>query len=162
MADEQRMVFHIPVNFAEEGTVFGGRLKSRNAMETILFLILFLQPIFALRVGTKAKIYLAVLIVLPVCIFSIIGIQGESLSSFLMGVIYFMKTRRVWGKPDEGYRMELGWKERRRRSEEKRPFKKAGKGRKREKRAKKAGKTAFAGKQKPAEKDGGQAAEKDC
>lgn len=113
MSDESRMVFDIPVNFAEEGTVFGGKLKSRNAAETILLLILLLQPVISLRIGTKMKIYLAVLFVLPVCIFSIIGIQGESLSSFLMGVIYFFRTRKVWGIPDESYRMERVWKEQR-------------------------------------------------
>lgn len=128
VADEEPMVFDIPVNFAEEGTMLGGRVKSRNLLETVLVFILLVQPILALQAGGRVKVYLAVLIVLPVCIFSMIGIQGESLSSFGMAALYFFKTRRVWGRPDEKERMERGYRERRRMDAQKRNLQRAGKG----------------------------------
>lgn len=112
------MVFDIPVNFAEEGTVFGGKVKSRNVLETILFLVLLLIPIFSLPVSMKTKMYLAVLFVLPLCIFSVIGILGESLMAFVMAVLYYLKNRKVWAAPDEAYRTEMEQRERRRRKAE--------------------------------------------
>lgn len=127
MADEEPMVFNIPMNFAEEGTMLGGRVKSRNLLETVIFFVLLIQPIFALQTEGRIKVYLAVLIVLPVCIFSLIGVQGESLSSFGMAALYFARTRRVWGKPDEKERMERGYRERRRQDAQKRNLQRAGK-----------------------------------
>lgn len=120
MADEEPMVFNIPMNFAEEGTMLGGRVKSKNLLETVIFFVLLIQPIFALQTEGRIKVYLAVLIVLPVCIFSLIGVQGESLSSFGMAALYFVRTRRIWGKPDEKERMERGYRERRRQDAQKR------------------------------------------
>ena len=114
MADEEPMVFDIPANFAEEGTMLGGRVKSRNLLETVLLFILLIQPILALQLEERMKIYLAVLLVLPVCILSIIGIQGESLSSFFMAALYFFRTRKICGRPDEAERMERSYRERRR------------------------------------------------
>lgn len=126
MGDEEPMVFDIPVNFAEEGTMLGGRVKSRNLLEAALVFVLFLQPILALQTGGRVKAYLAVLVVLPACIFSVTGILGESLSSFFMAVLYFYRTRRVWGRPDGKERLERGYRERKRADGEKKKIWKAG------------------------------------
>lgn len=112
MDDEGRMVFEIPMNFAVEGTMLGGRIRSRNLLETVLILILLVQPLWGLPLEGKTKIYLAVLFVLPLCILSAIGIFGESLSAFLMSVLYHYRTRRVWGKPTGQDEMELVYRER--------------------------------------------------
>jgi len=112
MEDEGRMVFEIPMNFAVEGTMLGGRIRSRNLLETILILILLVQPLWGLPLAGKTKIYLAVLFVLPLCILSAVGIFGESLSAFLMSVFYHYRTRRVWGKPTMQDEIELMYRER--------------------------------------------------
>lgn len=112
MDDEGRMVFEIPMNFAVEGTMLGGRIRSRNLLETVLILILLVQPLWGLPLAGKTKVYLAVLFVLPLCILSAIGVFGESLSAFLMSVLYHYRTRRVWGKPTAQDEMEQMYRER--------------------------------------------------
>lgn len=98
---EDNDIYIIPPNFIESGTVFGGTIKLRNAAESLLFSILIGFPVFHLPVTLTTKIIIACLTVLPVALFAIIGIGGESLSSFAFNFLVFLKKRRIEGKqPD--------------------------------------------------------------
>lgn len=99
-------LYFIPPNFAEEGTVLSGRLRTRNAVETAILVFFMLKPLTMLDTTLKNKIYIGVAVILPVMIVSLLGIQGESLTAFLMSFFRYVRQRRVLAPPDTGYRLE--------------------------------------------------------
>ena len=92
-----RDIYRIPHNFAEEGTVFNGKIRLRNALEAAFLGGILLLPLLHISLGIKAKIYIAIIVVLPVLILAVIGVMGESLFSFIFSFFLFMKNRRVAG-----------------------------------------------------------------
>ena len=93
-----RDIYNIPHNFAEEGTIFNGKIKMRNAAEAVLIGILLLIPLWKLQVGFKVKIYIGIIVILPVLILAVVGIMGESLFSFILSFLTFIKKRRIIGE----------------------------------------------------------------
>lgn len=103
---DQIDLYLIPPNFAEEGTVLSGRLRTRNAVETAILVFFMLKPLTMLDTTLKIKIYIGVAVILPVMIVSLIGIQGESLTAFLMSFFRYIRQCRLLAPPDTGYRLE--------------------------------------------------------
>ena len=105
--DEDRIdTYMIPPNFAEEGTMFSGRVKTRNAIETALILMILVPALLMLKIPSRAKMYVAIIVIVPVVILSVIGVQGESLFSFIGSFFRFALRRRYLAVPDERYRLE--------------------------------------------------------
>lgn len=94
---EENDVYIIPPNFIETGTIFGGTIKLRNAAEALILSLLIGFPVFHLPVTLTTKIIIACLTVLPAALFAIIGIGGESLSSFVINFFVYLKNRRIIG-----------------------------------------------------------------
>lgn len=94
---EEIDVYYIPANFIETGTVFGGMLKLRNVIEAGIILAITGFPVFNLAISLRAKIITACLTVLPLCLLALIGVSGESLSSFIISFFRFVKNRRIIG-----------------------------------------------------------------
>lgn len=87
---EERDIFLIPPNFLNEGSLFGGMLKLRNTLEAVVLVVGVTIPILKITVFCfTAKIILLCLTALPICIFALIGIGGESLTAFLMNFFRF-------------------------------------------------------------------------
>lgn len=91
----------IPPNFIDSGTLFGGMLKARNAIEAGVLLLAVGIPVFALGVPLTTKIIILCLTALPLALFALVGIGGESLSSFALIFLRYLKNRRVVGLQDE-------------------------------------------------------------
>ncbi|MGN9171833.1 hypothetical protein ACTM9N_03035 [Lachnospiraceae bacterium HCP1S3_A8] len=107
MEKEERVdIYTIPPNFAEEGTMLSGRIKTRNAVETAILLSVLIPVICSLELSTKAKLYIAIIVVVPVVLIAVIGVQGESLFAFIGSFFRFLLHRRLLTVPDEKYRME--------------------------------------------------------
>lgn len=88
----------IPSNFVDTGTFFGGMFKARNVIEAGILAAVIGIPVFVLLpFGLTAKIIVLCLTALPLALFALIGISGESLSSFLVIFIRYVKNRRVVG-----------------------------------------------------------------
>lgn len=88
----------IPPNFVDTGTFFGGMFKARNVIEAgILSAAVGIPVCIFLPLGLTAKIIVLCLTALPIALFALIGISGESLSSFLVIFIKYLKNRRVVG-----------------------------------------------------------------
>ena len=86
----------IPPNFVDTGTFFGGMFKARNVIEAgILSAAVGIPACIFLPLGLTAKIIVLCLTALPIALFALIGISGESLSSFLVIFIKYLKNRRV-------------------------------------------------------------------
>lgn len=98
---EENDVYIIPPNFIETGTIFGGTIKFRNAAEALILSLLIGIPVFHLPVTLTTRIIIACLTVLPAALFAIIGIGGESLSSFVLNFFVYLKNRRIVGISEE-------------------------------------------------------------
>ncbi|MBR1700362.1 MAG: ATP-binding protein [Lachnospiraceae bacterium] len=95
--NDENDIYVIPPNFIETGTVFGGTIKLRNAAEATVIALLIGIPVFHIPVSLTARIIIACLTVLPTTLFALIGIGGESLSSFVLNFFLFLKNRRIVG-----------------------------------------------------------------
>lgn len=87
----------IPPNFIDAGTVFGGMFKLRNVIEAGVIVAVIGLPVFRLPLSLTTKIIIICVTALPLALFALIGIAGESLSSFLLGFIHFQHNKRVVG-----------------------------------------------------------------
>lgn len=106
MSQKERVdVYTIPPNFAKEGTILSGRVEARNAIEAAVLVLLLFQILMALDLNVKGKIYAGIIVILPVAIFAVIGVQGESLTSFIFQFFCFLTRRRVLTVPDGQYRL---------------------------------------------------------
>ena len=86
----------IPPNFIEGGTFFGGLLKLRNTAEALVIVLAIGIPVFSVSALTlTAKVIILCLTALPLGIIALVGINGESLSSFIFLVLKYLHNRRV-------------------------------------------------------------------
>ena len=87
----------ISPNFIESGTFFGGMFKVRNAIEAGILALSAGIPVFNLDLPLTTKIIIACLTSLPLALLGLIGVSGESLSSFIIIFIKYLRNRRVVG-----------------------------------------------------------------
>ena len=87
----------IPPNFIEGGTFFGGLLKLRNTAEALVIVLAIGIPVFSVSALTlTAKIIILCLTALPLGIIALVGINGESLSSFIFLVLKYLHRVRSY------------------------------------------------------------------
>ena len=107
MEQEDRIdIYTIPPTFAEEGTLLSGRIKTRNAVETGVILLILVPVLLSLNTTVRVKMYIGMIVLVPVMILSVIGVQGESLTSFLFQFVRYLNRRRVLTVPDGKYRLK--------------------------------------------------------
>lgn len=98
---EERDIFLIPPNFLNEGSLFGGMLKLRNTLEAVILVVGVTIPILKITVFSfTAKTILLCLTALPIGIFALIGVGGESLTAFLMNFFRFLRNRKMQYRSD--------------------------------------------------------------
>ena len=97
---EELDVYIIPPNFIESGKIFGGMFKLRNAIEAGLLAGLAIFLVWKINVSLTTKIIILCVTALPLGIFGIMGIEGESLTEFVINVFRFLKKRRVLCRSD--------------------------------------------------------------
>lgn len=98
---KERDIFLIPPNFLNEGSLFGGMLKLRNTLEAVILVVGVTIPILKITVFSfTAKIILLCLTALPIGIFALIGIGGESLTAFLLNFFCFLQNRKMQYRSD--------------------------------------------------------------
>ncbi len=94
-----RDTYTIPPNFVDTGTFFGGMFRARNAIEAGILAASVGLPVFLyLPAGLTGRIIALCLTALPLALVALIGISGESLSSFLFQFLKYLKNRRVIGE----------------------------------------------------------------
>ena len=98
---EERDIFLIPPNFLNEGSLFGGMLKLRNTLEAVVLVVGVTIPILKITVFSfTAKTILLCLTALPIGIFALIGVGGESLTAFLLNFFRFLRNRKMQYRSD--------------------------------------------------------------
>ena len=133
-------VYIIPPNFVKEGTLFSGRAEARNVVEAAFLALVGIRFLVFLNLGIKGKIYVGIILILPLVILAVIGVQGESLSSFLIQLFSYLVKRRVLTEPSSQYRLKRNRRIRKQqkkrcRRERKKRKKEGGRDRKRNRRA---------------------------
>lgn len=101
MSNQNNNQYFIPPNFIEGGTLFGGMFKIRNVIEAGIVAVLIGVPVLSLELSLTIRIIILCLTALPLALFALVGFSGECLSSFLMGIVKFLKNRRVITKTEE-------------------------------------------------------------
>lgn len=61
MGQEENDIYIIPPNFIDTGTIFGGTIKLRNAVEALILALLIGVPVFQLPVTLTTKLLLSAL-----------------------------------------------------------------------------------------------------
>ena len=93
-----RDIYVIPPNFVDTGTFFGGMFKARNVIEAGILAGGTGIPVFLfLPAGLTVRVIVLCLTSLPLGLFALIGISGESLTSFLAIFLKYLRNRRVVG-----------------------------------------------------------------
>ena len=98
--EENRDVYYIPPNFLTSGRLFGGAIRIRNAIEACVLVLLSSVPIIKLPLSLTARIILLCLVPLPLGVFGVVGLEGDSLSEFVLNWIRWLCNRRVLYRSD--------------------------------------------------------------
>lgn len=101
MPKDDNGIYIIPPNFLQSGTLMGGMLKVRNVIEAGAIALGVGIPIFGLPLSLTGRIIAICLTALPLSIFALAGISGESLTSFALNFLKFWRNRRVVGQEQE-------------------------------------------------------------
>lgn len=102
MKEEKKsnITYKIPENFMDSGTVFGGMIKLRNFVEALGLTIVAAWLLFQLHMPFDMGVIIACVVLIPIFIFGIVGLHGESLTQFLYHFIKFYgKEKKKLGSP---------------------------------------------------------------
>ena len=97
---EVRDVYRIPPNYSTEGTLLGGLVRTRNAVEAAILAAITGVPILQLPLSLKTRVILLCLISLPLAILAIVGAEGYSLGEFVVHWFRWLTDRRVLTRGD--------------------------------------------------------------
>ena len=110
----KNLIYVIPPNFIEGGKIFGGMFRLRNAIEAGVFGGGTALLVLKIPVSLTAKIIILCVTALPLAIFGLIGVEGESLTEFVINVCRFLKNRRCLYRSDiekieniSGFRLKI-------------------------------------------------------
>ena len=93
---ESPRVYPIPDNFAENTGVLGGMFPLRNFVEGIIFALPMLFLALSIpNVSLNTRIPLMIFMVSPPLILGCVGINGDSVTEFLLYYIRYRKHRRI-------------------------------------------------------------------
>lgn len=93
---EERRTYFIPDNFADNTGVFGGLLRLRNFIEGIIFAAPFvLLGIWLPIQDLNRHITTVMIIVAGPLLLGFFGINGDSVTEFLMYFLKYLKKRRI-------------------------------------------------------------------
>ena len=93
-----RDLYTIPPNFIGSSTFLGGMFKVRNVIEAGILAVAIGAPVmFLLPYSLMTRIIILCLTALPAAMIGLMGISGESLSSFIVIFFRYLKNRRTLG-----------------------------------------------------------------
>ncbi|MPM73599.1 hypothetical protein SDC9_120581 [bioreactor metagenome] len=126
MADEREYnnTYTIPPNYTDSGKLMGGMLETRNTVEAGFLVLLVGYPeLMWLPLSVTTKIVVMTVTLLPLGVFALMGLGGDSLLQYATHmVLYWMRRRKLHYKRI-GYRYATN-------TTKKRPVKKTGRARK--------------------------------
>ena len=92
---ENENVFAIPANYTDTGRILGGMVSLRNAIETIVLVLLFgFIELKIIPMSETVRIVVMALTLIPLAVISITGIDGESLLQRVAHIAQFIIRRK--------------------------------------------------------------------
>ena len=92
----EQVQYFIPINIGDDGGVLGGRFKKRNMIEAVIIglLLTLVWKIICYPYDIIVKVVAYIILVIPVVLFAIVGVNNESLLEFLLEYLAYKKKRR--------------------------------------------------------------------
>ena len=98
-------VYTIPPNYTDSGKLLGGMLETRNTIEAVFLLLLVGYPeLMWMHLPVTAKVVVMTMTLLPLGVFALMGIGGDSLLQFATHIVLFWMRRRQLHYRRIGYR----------------------------------------------------------
>lgn len=92
---EYSNVYTIPPNYTDSGKLLGGMLETRNTAEAVILLLLVGYPeLMWLHIPVTAKVVVMTMTLLPLGVFALMGLGGDSLLQFVIHMFLFWIRRR--------------------------------------------------------------------
>lgn len=88
--------YPVPANYTDSGRLFGGLCEVRNTMEAVVLVALLGYPELAwLHLALPLKVVVITITLLPLGVFALMGIGGESLLQYALHMAAYAKAKRV-------------------------------------------------------------------
>ncbi len=100
---DENQIYSIPANYTDSGKLFGGMLAPRNAIETLILLVVFgYIELFLIPMPATAKAIVAVVTLIPLAMISLMGIDGDSLFQYFGHMMRHLSRKRKihYRRPD--------------------------------------------------------------
>lgn len=95
MEENQSNIYTIPPNYTDSGRIFGGMVILRNAVEAILLAVFFgFIELKIIPMDETVRIIVMALTLIPLFVFALIGIDGESLLQYGKHIANYLFRRR--------------------------------------------------------------------
>ena len=107
MADDREYsnIYTIPPNYTDSGKLLGGLLEVRNTVEAgILLAVVGYPELMWLHLPVTAKVTVMTVTLLPLTIFALMGLGGDSLLQYVSHIILYWMRRRTLHYRRVGYR----------------------------------------------------------
>ena len=107
MADDREYsnIYTIPPNYTDSGKLLGGLLEVRNTVEAGVLLVLVGYPeLMWLHLPVTAKVTMMTVTLLPLTIFALMGLGGDSLLQYVTHIDLYWMRRRTLHYRRVGYR----------------------------------------------------------
>ena len=104
---EYNNIYAIPANYTDSGKIFGGMLEPRNAIETIVVVLLVGYPeLMIIPMPDTIRIVVMTITLIPLAVISMMGIDGDSLFQYASHIIRFLFNRRELHFRRVGYKYD--------------------------------------------------------
>ena len=104
---EYSNIYAIPANYTDSGKLLGGMLETRNAIETLLLVVLLGYPeLFWIPVSTSIRIVIMTVTLIPLAVVSMMGIDGDSLFQYIGHMIQYLFRKRKLHMRRVGYKYD--------------------------------------------------------
>lgn len=88
--------YPVPANYTDSGRLFGGLCEVRNTVEAAVLVLLIGYPeLVWLHLALPLKVVVMTITLLPLGVFALIGIGGESLLQYVLHMAAYAKAKRI-------------------------------------------------------------------
>ena len=104
---EYNNIYAIPANYTDSGKLLGGMLEPRNAIETIIVILLVGYPeLMLIPMPGTIRIVVMTITLIPLAVVSMMGIDGDSLFQYTGHKFRYFLNRRTLHFRRVGYKYD--------------------------------------------------------
>lgn len=104
---EYNNIYAIPANYTDSGKLLGGMLEPRNAVETIIVILLIGYPeLMLIPMSGTIRIVVMTITLMPLAVISMMGIDGDSLFQYAGHMLRYFFNRRTLHFRRVGYKYD--------------------------------------------------------